>query len=32
LTPIAGNVASINAASISFTCNSPVVQTITGSF
>ena len=32
LTPIAGDVASINAASISFTCNSTVVQTITGSF
>jgi hypothetical protein len=32
LTPIAGDVASINASSISFTCNSPVVQTTTGTF
>jgi hypothetical protein len=32
LTPIAGDVASINASSISFTCNSTVVQTTTGTF
>jgi hypothetical protein len=32
LTPINGDVASINNASISFTCNSAVVQTTTGSF
>lgn len=32
LTPISGDVASINAASISFTCNSTVVQTTTGTF
>ena len=32
LTPIAGDVASINAASITFTCNSTVVQTTTGTF
>ena len=32
LTPIAGDVASINASSITFTCNSPVVQTISGTF
>jgi hypothetical protein len=32
LTPINGDVASINNASISFTCNSTVVQTTTGSF
>lgn len=32
LTPIAGDVASINAASISFTCNSTVVQTTSGTF
>tara|TARA_R110000868_G_C10443927_1_gene725650 strand:+ start:100 stop:519 length:420 start_codon:yes stop_codon:yes gene_type:complete len=32
LTPINGDVASINSASISFTCNSTVVQTTTGTF
>ena len=32
LTPINGDVASINNASISFTCNSTVVQTTTGTF
>ena len=32
LTPIAGDVASINASSITFTCNSTVVQTISGTF
>jgi len=32
LTPISGDVASINSASISFTCNSTVVQTTTGTF
>ena len=32
LTPISGDVASINASSISFTCNSTVVQTTTGTF
>ena len=32
LTPISGDVASINSASISFTCNSTVVQTTSGSF
>jgi len=32
LTPIAGDVASINASSISFTCNSTVVQTTSGTF
>ena len=32
LTPINGDVASINNASISFTCNSTVVQTTSGSF
>jgi len=32
LTPIAGDVASINASSITFTCNSTVVQTTTGTF
>lgn len=32
LTPVAGDVASINSASISFTCNSTVVQTTTGTF
>jgi hypothetical protein len=32
LTPIAGDVASINASSISFTCNSTIVQTTTGTF
>ena len=32
LTPISGDVASINASSISFTCNSTVVQTTSGSF
>jgi hypothetical protein len=32
LTPISGDVASINAASITFTCNSTVVQTTTGTF
>jgi hypothetical protein len=32
LTPIAGDVSSINASSITFTCNSTVVQTTTGTF
>ena len=32
LSPISGDVASINASSISFTCNSTVVQTTTGTF
>jgi hypothetical protein len=32
LTPISGDVASINSSSISFTCNSTVVQTTTGTF
>jgi hypothetical protein len=32
LTPISGDVASINASSITFTCNSTVVQTTTGTF
>jgi hypothetical protein len=32
LTPIAGDVASINASSITFTCNSTVVQTTSGTF
>ena len=32
LTPISGDVASINASSISFTCNSTVVQTTSGTF
>ena len=32
LTPISGDVASINSASISFTCNSTVVQTTSGTF
>ena len=32
LTPINGDVASINSASISFTCNSTVVQTTSGTF
>ena len=32
LTPVSGDVASINSASISFTCNSTVVQTTTGTF
>jgi hypothetical protein len=32
LTPISGDVASINSSSITFTCNSTVVQTITGTF
>jgi hypothetical protein len=32
LTPISGDVASINSSSITFTCNSTVVQTTTGTF
>ena len=32
LTPISGDVASINSSSITFTCNSTVVQTISGTF
>lgn len=32
LTPISGDVASINSSSISFTCNSTVVQTTSGTF
>jgi hypothetical protein len=32
LTPISGDAASINSSSISFTCNSTVVQTTTGTF